>query len=129
MFVVLDANVLVSAFWSRDSNPARIVSLALNSIITPCFDSRIMNEYRGVLYRKKFGFEKWEINQVLAQLENDGLSVVPVPLSIRFVDESDKKFYEIAKHCNAPLVTGNIRHYPRDPLVVTPADFLAAFKE
>jgi len=128
LFVVLDTNVLVSAFWSRDSNPAKIVSLVLNDNITPCFDSRIMSEYSGVLYRKKFGFERWEIHQVLTQIENNGLSVVPMPLSIHFVDEADKKFYEVSKHCNARLITGNVRHYPRDPLVVTPAAFLADLK-
>jgi putative PIN family toxin of toxin-antitoxin system len=128
LLVVLDTNVLVSAFWSRDSNPAQIITLVQNNVITPCFDSRIMREYRGVLHRKKFGFEKWEINQVLSQIENDGLSVVPVPLQIPFTDEADKKFYELAKHCHARLITGNIRHYPRDPLVVTPAAFLADLK-
>ena len=127
MFVVLDTNVLVSAFWSRDSNPAQIITLVQNNVIIPCFDSRIMREYRGVLYRKKFGFERWEINQVLAQIEDIGLSVAPVPLSIHFIDEADKKFYETAKHCNARLITGNVRHYPRDPQVVTPAAFLADF--
>ena len=111
MFVVLDTNILVSAFWSRDNKPARIVSLALNGIITPCFDSRIIREYQGVLYRKKFGFEKWEINQVLAQIINDGISVVPVPLSIPFIDETDRKFYETAKHCHARLITGNVKHF------------------
>jgi putative PIN family toxin of toxin-antitoxin system len=129
LFVVLDTNILVSAFWLKDSKPARIVSLVLNGIITPCIDSRIITEYRGVLHRKKFGFEKWEINHVLAQIENDGLSVVPVPLAVSFIDESDRKFYETAKHCNAHLITGNVRHYPHDPLVITPAAFLAARKE
>ena len=125
MFAVLDTNVLVSAFWSRDGKPARIISLVQNSLITPCFDSRIMEEYRGVLQRKKFGFEKWEINHFLAQIKSDGLSVVPVPLQLSLIDETDRKFYETAKHCNAWLITGNIRHYPRDPLVVSPAIFLS----
>ena len=127
MFAVLDTNVLVSAFWSRDGKPARIIALVQNGVITPCFDFRIIEEYRGVLQRKKFGFEKGEINQFLSQIENDGLSVVPVPLSIPFVDEADRKFFETAKHCNARLITGNVRHFPQDILVVSPADFLAKF--
>ena len=127
MFVVLDTNVLVSAFWSKDGKPSRILALVQNGFLTPCFDSRIMTEYRGVLQRKKFGFEAWEIGQVLTQIESDGLSVVPVPLSIPFIDEADRKFYETAKHCNASLVTGNVRHYPRDRLVVSPAAFLTDF--
>ena len=126
MFVVLDTNVLVSAFWSRDGKPAKIISLVQNNILTRCFDSRIISEYRGVLHRKKFGFEVWEINQFLAQIISEGLSVVPVPLSVPFVDEADRKFYEMAKHCKAVLVTGNVRHYPRDSLVMSPAAFLAS---
>ena len=27
-------------------------------------------------------------------------------------DESDRKFYEVAKFCHAPLITGNIKHFP-----------------
>ena len=133
MLAVLDTNVLVSAFWSKDGKPyaayaaSRILALVQNGCVTPCFDSRIMAEYRGVLRRKKFGFEAWEINQILTQIESDGLSVVPLPLSIPFIDEADRKFYETARHCNAKLITGNVRHYPRDPLVASPAAFLGEF--
>ena len=42
-------------------------------------------------------------------------------------DEEDKKFYEVAKYCNAKLITGNSRHFPKDPLVVTVTDFLQQF--
>ena len=41
-----------------------------------------------------------------------------------FVDEADKKFYEVAKFCGAVLVTGNLKHFPEDPLVMSVADFL-----
>ena len=39
-------------------------------------------------------------------------------------DESDRKFYDAAKFCNAYLLTGNKKHYPKDPLVLSPAEFL-----
>ena len=38
MLVVIDTNVLVSALWSKDGSPARVVSMMLSDIITPCYD-------------------------------------------------------------------------------------------
>ena len=46
-------------------------------------------------------------------------------LNIPFADEDDRKFYEVAKQVNAKLITGNLKHFPEDPLVTTAADFLA----
>lgn len=129
MFVVVDTNILVSAFWSRNGNPAKIIGLIQNRIITPCYDYRILEEYEEVLSRARFGFDEWEINDFLSQIKDDGISVVAQAVDIPFVDESDKKFYEVAKSCNAKLITGNIRHFPPDDiLVISPADFLDSFK-
>ena len=50
MLVVIDTNVLVSAFWSRDGVPAQIMALLLNQKIVPCYDERIMQEYEEVLF-------------------------------------------------------------------------------
>ena len=46
---------------------------------------------------------------------------------IPFADESDKKFYEVAKHCNAKLITGNLKHFPNDGIAISPTDFLDRF--
>jgi putative PIN family toxin of toxin-antitoxin system len=127
MRVVLDTNVLVSALWSKRSEPARLVALVQNGILIPCYDHRILSEYNDVLRRDKFGFTEWEVTDLLNQLEYDGLSVVPAPLNIRFVDEDDRMFFETAKYCNAKLITGNQKHYPRDPLVVSVSGFLADY--
>jgi len=43
---------------------------------------------------------------------------------IPFNDETDRKFYDAAKGSGAYLITGNKRHYPIEPVIVTPADFL-----
>lgn len=40
-----------------------------------------------------------------------------------FAAEADKKFYEAAKFCGAVLVTGNVKHFPEDPSVMSAADF------
>ena len=124
MFVVIDTNILVSAFWSMNGNPAQIIGLIQNRIITPCYDYRIINEYKEVLLRTKFGFDKSEVDDILAQIIYDGLSIVAKPVNIFFTHNSDKKFYEVAKHCNAILITGNIKHFPSDDHIITPKDFI-----
>ena len=42
---------------------------------------------------------------------------------VPFPDELDRKFYEVARFCQAPLVTGNIAHFPSDDIVMTVAAF------
>ena len=124
MLVVIDTNVLVSALWSRNGSPAKIISLVINGNLIPCYDHRIMNEYQEVLKRPKFGFSEADINALLGWFTAVGHSVIAEPLPIDFVDESDKKFYEVAKFCRATLITGNLKHYPNDPSVVSVPDFL-----
>ena len=44
-----------------------------------------------------------------------------IKCDIFFNDESDRKFYDTAKTADSYLVTGNIKHFPNDPIVITPA--------
>ena len=125
MLVVIDTNILVSAFWSKDSKPASILNMVLTGRLTPCFDHRILQEYHAVLSRPRFGFSDAEIQAVLQFIEAAGYSVTPEPVNIAFTDESDKKFYEVAKFCAAKLITGNLKHFPKEPDIITPAAFLA----
>ena len=124
MKVVIDTNVLVSALYSRNGAPARVFSLVLAGEITPCFDYRIMEEYRDVLCRAKFGFPKQAVENLLKWFEAYGVSLLAKPMDARFTDESDKKFYEVAKTSGALLITGNSRHFPADGIVVSVNEFL-----
>lgn len=124
MLVVVDTNILVSALWSRNGAPARAVGLVLSGQLTPCYDHRIMLEYRQVLQRPKFRFQPSEINALLAWIKQLGRSVVPAPVDIPFVDEADRKFYEVAKYCGAVLIMGNLKHFPNDDAVMSVSDFL-----
>lgn len=124
MLVVVDTNILVSALWSRNGAPARAVGLVLSGQLTPCYDHRIMLEYRQVLQRPKFRFQPSEINALLAWIKQSGRSVVPAPVDVPFVDEADRKFYEVAKYCGAVLITGNLKHFPNDDAVMSVSDFL-----
>ena len=119
MLVVIDTNILVSSLWSKDGLPAKFVSLLFTGDIIPCFDYRILQEYRQVLASEKFGFTKWEINSLIDWITEQGISVIATKSNLAFVDESNKKFYEVAKFCNALLVTGNKKHYPCDDTIIT----------
>lgn len=124
MNIVLDTNVLVSALWSAGSKPGEVVNAVIVRRFTACYDYRILDEYTKVLRRPKFKFKEWEINALLDPIIKNGISVMPEPFpDIPFTDESDKKFFEVAKFCNAYLVTGNIKHYPKDSYIITVADF------
>lgn len=123
MLVVIDTNILVSALWSKSGAPARILSLIISGGLIPCYDYRILNEYRDVLSRPKFKFTDSEINALLDWIVENGRQVIAEPLNVDFTDESDKKFYEVAKFCNAKLITGNIKHFPNDNLVLSVSDF------
>lgn len=124
MNIVLDTNVLVSALWSANSKPGAVVNAVIARKFTACYDYRILDEYQKVLHRPKFGFQDWEINYLLDPVIKNGISVVPEPLpDIPFTDESDRKFFEVARYCEAYVVTGNIKHYPEDPCIITVADF------
>jgi putative PIN family toxin of toxin-antitoxin system len=127
MLVVIDTNILVSAFWSSDGNPARILSLVQNGAIVPCYDHRIVTEYKDVLLRPRFGFSPQEVSDVVSQIVADGVSVVAKPLAVHFVDLSDKAFYEVAKQCGAILITGNLRHFPTETSILSPKDFLEKY--
>ena len=124
MNIVLDTNVLVSALWSPGKNASEILSAVFSQKLTACYDFRILDEYNRVLHYTRFPFAEWEINAILEPIEKMGISVVADPLpEVAFTDESDRKFYEVAKFCSAVLITGNQRHYPDDPDVITMGDF------
>jgi hypothetical protein len=38
--------------------------------------------------------------------------------------KEDRKFYEVAKYCNAQLITGNLKHFPEDKIVLSVREFL-----
>ncbi len=128
MLVVLDTNILVSSLWSKNGAPARVVSMILTGQLIPCYDYRILTEYRQVLSRPRFNFSDGEIDSLLEWIETSGRSIVADPINDPFIDESDKKFYEVAKFCGAILITGNLKHFPNDPQVMNVSSFLERIK-
>ena len=129
MNIVLDTNILVSAAWSPGRNASDILNAVFAHKFTICYDHRILEEYDKVLHYPKLGFSEWEINAVLDPIVKTGISVVADPVTnIPFErDETDRKFYEVAKYCNAVLITGNLKHYPQEDFIMDMSGFIQKY--
>ena len=129
MKVVLDTNVLVSALINANGIPAQILALVLNGRLKMLCDNRMIFEYIDVLSRKEFGFSSEIINDMIDCFRRDGDYINAVPSKVKFIDEADKKFYEVYKCGDAQyLITGNTKHFPREKSIITPKDFLLMYE-
>jgi len=127
MRVVVDTNILVSALWTASGNPRKILDMVGRNEIKPCYDYRIIAEYEDVLSRPRFLFSAKDINGMLNRIKSKGFCTIAQKSTQNFVDETDRAFYEVAVSCDAYLITGNIKHYPDEPFVMTPAEFIRIF--
>jgi putative PIN family toxin of toxin-antitoxin system len=125
MRVVIDTSVLVSALLNPSGAPARVFALVNHEKVAPHFDARILAEYREVLARDQFGFDQGAVRAVLAAFSAFGQATAPPPLASLEPDPDDTPFYEVAVASEAVLVTGNLKHYPKDPRVTSPQEFLS----
>lgn len=123
----MDTNVLVSGLLSPHGPPARILDWTLAGELTVLVDDRILEEYRVVLARAKFGFHERDLRVLLPALEALAERVAAPPLALELTDADDLPFLEVASAAHADaLVTGNGRHFrPRrgrhDVTVLSPA--------
>jgi len=125
--VVLDTNVLVSALWTPAGNASVIIGLILSNKIIPCFDQLILYEYRTVLSRPRLSFPPGQVDELLLEITNRGLSATVSPSTFFMPDETDRKFYDVAMFYEAYLVTGNLKHYPENSFVTSPARFIEIY--
>lgn len=128
-YAVIDTNVLVSALLSgnEDAATVQVVARMLTGDITPVYSGAIMAEYRQVLKRRKFGFSQGVVNELLLSMTRFGLLVEPTPSGVVLPDMKDLPFYEVVlekRDEDAYLVTGNTRHFPKAPFVVTARQLL-----
>jgi len=126
MRVVIDTNVLVSALWSDNNRLVRVLTLIISDSLTPCYNAEIMQEYQEVLARPHlaFHFSEARVSEIINKIRFSGLCVAVKPSTIPLIDESDRYFYDVAKSCEAILITGNRKHYPDEPFIMTPSQFL-----
>ena len=131
MKIVLDTNVLVSATLSPNGPPAAVLRTLLTERVSLCFDERIVSEYRDVLTRTKFSFDRELVEELIGFLEAAGSPTLAPPLAVTLPDPWDQMFIEVAVGSQADfLVTGNLKHFPEEARegvrVASPREFLEA---
>lgn len=127
---VFDTNVLVSALLTKnpDSATARVVDAIADGTIIPLYSEAILWEYEEVLRRPRFPFSETRIRQLLALFRRFGIAVTPNPTGESLPDMDDLVFYEVVmekRDDDAYLITGNLRHFPQRPYIVTPTEMMA----
>jgi len=124
---VLDTNVLVSGLLSPKGPPGRLIDALLARRLQLAFDDRILQEYKEVLARPKFPFKACDV-AAFWQVLPFQCHLVAMPVEgLQANDLDDTKFLEVAAASESKiLVTGNLRHYPKesagDVRIMTPTD-------
>ncbi|GAP05206.1 putative toxin-antitoxin system toxin component, PIN family [Anaerolinea thermolimosa] len=130
---MFDTNVLVSALLNPFGSPGRVLDLILAGSVRIVYDDRILSEYRDVLSRPRFGFEKRQVQRLMEYLIFTGEGINASPMTVDDApDADDLPFAEVAVSGNADaLVTGNPGHFSFvHPLpVLSPAEFLQFWLE
>lgn len=127
IYAVIDTNVLVSALLTHNKRSAtiQIMDAMFANKIVPLYNEEIIMEYEDVLHRAKFSFSEVDVNHYLETLKKAGVNSQRITSSEHFPDPKDVVFYEVAlSKDDAYLVTGNKKHFPQNPIVVTPAEML-----
>jgi len=133
MNIVLDTNVLVAGLLSPFGPCGEIVRMVSSGVLTLSLDARVFTEYKEVLNRPKFKFEKDKIFAFLDQIEHCGRTVAAPPLLQSLPDIDDEPFLEVAIAAQVEcLITGNQVHFPSElcsgVTVLSPSEFLAFYK-
>lgn len=125
---VLDTNVIISAMLNPKSVPGKIVAEALNGCIIPIISNRILFEYTDVIHRPKFKFNSEAVNVFLEDLQLRAICSQEAVINDIFTDTSDVIFYavlmEVRKFDDAYLITGNLKHFPDRPYIISPRAML-----
>ena len=127
VYAVIDTNVLVSAMLTHnlESATTKTIEAIVTGRIQPLYNLEIIEEYEYVLYRKKFDLDNDDVSQMIRFIIQAGINVERTKSNEMFPDPSDAVFYEVALSKEGSfLVTGNLKHFPKSPIVVTPSEIL-----
>ena len=134
-YVVIDTNVLVSALITRNENSptVQILRFLANGNIVPVYSEDIVKEYNEVLRRAKFKLSESLIINLLKDIMDNGLKITELAeVTETMPDPKDIVFYAVTlsvQDKDAFLVTGNGKHFPEKPFVVTPSELVEILKQ
>ena len=126
--VVLDTNIIVSAYLNEDGVPRSILKLVLAKAIRLYVSLPILTEYRELLLRKSYPLDRRRASLLLNQIRAASIMVNPAAAEVLTSDPDDSMFLECAQAAKADyLVTGNTKHFPEKwkyTDIVTPRQFV-----
>lgn len=126
-YAVIDTNVLMSAMTTHNeaSPTVKVVEAIGQGELVPLYNEEIIMEYNDVLSRAKFGFLHLSVARLIRTMMDKGIMMERIFSGETFPDASDAVFYEVALSKEGSyLVSGNKKHLPKAPIVVTPAEML-----
>ena len=127
IYAVIDTNVLVSALITHkpEAATAKVVRLLVEQDFIPMYDADIIAEYEDVLHRSKFPISPEVADALISHIIENGIEVSRVDFAETMPDEDDHVFYEVTlSKEDSFLVTGNLKHCPISPRVISPTDFI-----
>lgn len=131
--VVLDTNVIVSAYLNPDGLPFFILKLALSGAFRLYASEPILLEYAELLLRKSYPLNRRRTRLLLRKIRQAATVVRPAGGIAVARDPDDNMFLECAAAVRANyLVTGNTAHFPKSwkyTRVITPRMFLNIWKD
>ena len=108
VYAVIDTNVLVSARISKNPLAATV------QVVASMFQNKIIPVYN-----------EEQIKIILEYIKAFGIHSERVPYDGEMPDEKDRPFYEVSlSEESSFLVTGNLKHFPKTPKVVTAAQMM-----
>ena len=126
-YAVIGTNVLASAMITHNaaSPTVKVVEAIGQGELVPLYNEEIITEYNDVLSRAKFGFLHLSVARLIRTLMDKGIMMERLSSGETFPDVSDAVFNEVALSKEGSyLVTGNKKHFPKAPIVVTPAEMM-----
>ena len=132
IYAVVDTNVFVSALLSRhaDASTVKVVEAFQERKFKLLFNREIFIEYYDVLFRPRLKLPEEKVQKLISQIGSEGIASNRLHSDEHFPDPKDVVFYEVAMSKeDAYLVTGNKKHFPNKPIVVTPAEMVEILKK
>ena len=135
VYAVIDTNVFISALITKNSEAStvKVLEAVLKGDIVPLYHEDIIAEYDEVLHRAKFKLPDEIIVRLLNDIVSNGFEVKNViEVKEEMPDTKDIVFYAVtlsASDKESVLVTGNGKHFPSKPFILTPLELVQILEE
>ena len=133
-YVIIDTNVIASALYTKNENSptVKVLEKLYSNDLILVYSDDIFEEYKDVLNRDYFDIPNSAIRTFINFVKDNGIRIShPNELKVIIPDMDDLIFYELVMDktfiADKFLITGNIKDYPNDPRIVTPAEFMEIF--